>query len=460
MQPHMMVAGPGAPSNAPANSPRAGDLGSPQALPPPDAGGGGNPLSALGNMFGIGNPSSPQGGNAPAPAGNGAPGEANPHIQQLMQVLADPYAAPGAKQVAMQFLQYYMPHPFEYQPIPGTNDERQLDWMKRPTGVVMHGGPKTDNLAPGATLYQTDSSGLNPHPVAGWGARAAGTGGVGGAPQQEVPAGAAAAIAAGRDPNTPLPGEPYEAYKSRMEAQGKAQGALANPGTEDYAKVTQGARGDESYKEADLSTNAYNGMVRAATLDTHASDKTLIDSFNQIMNPNTRNGVGMFNINSDLQSFPDELRGEIAKAWNGQGKLSPQTRAAMLTDSRIRVEAYRSSWDAARSGWLATAKHGNIDESAVPNLIQPMDPDWSSISRYSLDAAGHLIDNHANNGQGAIVPHETLQSVPGQSAPGPAQPQQGGGGARPPTVTDQAGYDALPKGAPYIGPDGQPRTKR
>ena len=63
MQPNMMVAGPGVPSGA-----RGG---APPPLPPPGAGGGGNPLSALGNMLGMGNPSGPQGGPSPAPAGGG-----------------------------------------------------------------------------------------------------------------------------------------------------------------------------------------------------------------------------------------------------------------------------------------------------------------------------------------------------------------------------------------------------
>jgi len=70
-----------------------------------------------------------------------------------------------------------------------------------------------------------------------------------------------------------------------------------------------------------------------------------------------------------------------------------------------------------------------------------MDPDWSSISRYSLDAAGNLIDTHANNGQGAIVPHNTLQSVPGQPAPGAAPPVAGSPGKLPPGMTPQMALD-------------------
>jgi hypothetical protein len=134
MQPNMMVAGPGVPSGArggaPPPMPPPGALG-----PPPDAGGGGNPLSALGNMFGMANPSSPQGGSSPAPAGGGAGGQANdPRFKALTEVLADPYAAPGAKQVAMQFLQYYMPHPTTWETKPGTFDQAEKDWMGRFTG--------------------------------------------------------------------------------------------------------------------------------------------------------------------------------------------------------------------------------------------------------------------------------------------------------------------------------------
>ena len=138
MQPNMMVAGPGAPSMG-----RGG--GNPSAVPPPlppDANGGGNPLSALGNMFGMGNPSSPQGGNGPAPAGGGVNGAQDPRMQGLLQVLSDPYAAPGAKQVAMQFLQYYMPHPTEWRTNPGTNDQQGFNPVTgQPIAGQFHAGP-------------------------------------------------------------------------------------------------------------------------------------------------------------------------------------------------------------------------------------------------------------------------------------------------------------------------------
>ena len=111
MQPNMMVAGPGVPGGprggAPPPMPPPGALG-----PPPGGGGGGNPLSALGNMFGLASPSSPQGGNSPAPA------RRTPAAKQTTQVSAiDGSSGPTPtlrlepEQLAMQFMQYYVPHP-------------------------------------------------------------------------------------------------------------------------------------------------------------------------------------------------------------------------------------------------------------------------------------------------------------------------------------------------------------
>ena len=148
MQPNMMVAGPGVPSGAnPGGNIMSPQMlgqpgappGGPPPMPPPNQGGG-NPLSALGNMFGMSNPSSPQGGNGPAPAGGGAQGggQGIPGVdpQVLMRVAMDPYSSPAARNMAGQLLQYYMPHPAEWRTNPGTNDQQAYNPM---TGQPIQG---------------------------------------------------------------------------------------------------------------------------------------------------------------------------------------------------------------------------------------------------------------------------------------------------------------------------------
>jgi hypothetical protein len=148
----MMVAGPGVPSG-----PRGG---APPPMPPmpPDAGGGGN---WLGNMFGLANPSSPQGGSSPAPAGGGAGGAGgmnDPRAQQLWNVIANPYAAPGAKQMAAQFLQYYMPHPKTWLEVGG--GKQAIDWQGNP---VQGDGNFIPDMKPqviGKDMYGNDRYGI------------------------------------------------------------------------------------------------------------------------------------------------------------------------------------------------------------------------------------------------------------------------------------------------------------
>ena len=449
MQPNMMVAGPGVPSGArggaPPPMPPPGALG-----PPPNAGGGGNPLSALGNMFGMGNPSGPQGGPSPAPAGGGAPGggQGLPGVdpQVLMRVAMDPYSSPQAREMAGELLKYYMPHPMEWKEIKGTNDQQGFNPMTgQPVpGQIIHGGPQRFNEAPGATEYTLPSSGQGQAtPIAGYGARPLGGGGAGG--------GAGGPASPGPS-NSPLPGEPYEAFKARMEKQGGNEGALAVPSTDDFAKITTGARGDETYKDADVATGAYNFMARSSALSTHATDKGLIDAYARLMNPGRAVGKGQYQINADIQSMPDEIKGDIMKAYSGAGVLSTQTRAAMLADGRMRAEEYQRQWNTARQGWAATAKHGNIDESAVPNVTNLIDPDWTSINRYTVDSTGRIVDSQAaKNGQGGVVPHEQLQSMPGVPAPAST--------ATPPVTTVKTPEDVkgLSKGTRFLIPDGSGR---
>ena len=241
--------------------------------------------------------------------------------------------------------------------------------------------------------------------------------------------------------------------KYRQEAATR-QAQLANPSTDDFVRVATAARGDESYKDADVATSTYNSMLNEAKFDNHASDKALIDAFAKINNPGRAVGVGQYTINADVQSLPDAIRGEVLKAYNGDGVLSPGTRAALIQLGRQRVDAYQQSWQQARQGFVDIARRGNIGPSMIPDVVKPRDllvaPDpnnpnaglWSDIGRFKVDAQGV----HDSQRGGALVDPQTLK--PMQGAPGAGQ-------SPPPSALQQpppAAVDMLRKN-PTLAPD-------
>jgi hypothetical protein len=295
----------------------------------------------------------------------------------------------------------------------------------------------TKDLAPGNTLVQGTSRGdfSRSAPVAGFGAPGAGSSGSDAGPTSQQP----------------LPGESYPQFKARVEALGTSAGKLAAPSAEDAARLFD-VRKDPQFSETENATNVYNSMLNEAKVDSHVSDKALIDGYAKINNPGRAIGVGQYNINADIQSLPDTIKGEVMKAYEGQGVLSTQTRAAMLSLARQRIDQYQVGWQQARGPAVAQAQRMGLDPSRfVPDTPKPNEPNMGEISQYAFDPNTTTLRDKRT---GQAVDPDTFKPLQQQPA------ATGRGGAQsPPAISDQAGYDALPKGSPYIGPDGKQRVK-
>lgn len=101
-------------------------------------------------------------------------------MQQLVQIIGDPYTPPAIKESASQMLQQHMqllaPHPSTWSSIPGTNDQRQMDWLGNPTGRAIQGGPMKMNsdeqlytVPPNGGPPSMIGAGMSPPPNAGAG---------------------------------------------------------------------------------------------------------------------------------------------------------------------------------------------------------------------------------------------------------------------------------------------------
>ena len=308
-----------------------------------------------------------------------APNPMQGDIGGLLRVASNPWTSPAGQQVASGLLQNQMPQRpsiIEGPTDPDTGYATKLVWS--PTQGVLG-------------RLNADGS-VSPVGQAG------GTGGGN----------------AGTASNSPKP-PPGTDAKTWREELARRGAALVTPSTDEVKGITTSARSDPAYQEADVATATYNSMLNEAKYNNHASDKALIDAFAKINNPGRAVGVGQYTINADIQSLPDTIRGEVAKAYNGGGVLQPETRAAIIQLARQRVDEYQKSWDNARAPFLATAKRGNIPDFAVPDIVKPNDPNWGDIGRYSVDQEGV----HDGKNGGALVDPRTLQPIKGAS-PQPA----------------------------------------
>jgi hypothetical protein len=112
-------------------------------------------------------------------------------------------------------------------------------------------------------------------------------------------------------------------------------------------------------------------------------------------------------------------------------------------------------WQAARAHFMAAAGVSDDDSSKdEPNIQKEVDY-YKSIGREDL--ATQLLQNHAegspivqqnSNGTVTVYPRSILGGT-----------QATGSSGALPTITDAKGYEALPPGAHYLGPDGQMRVK-
>ncbi len=422
MQPGMMFAGPGAVASpdplslaysgaapgagGPAQAAIAASAGPGAGLPAPALGGALGPMTGIarGNPVLLGQPQMAQGGlpffgtgngsgfnegqqaapqNAPVGPGASAPqgqGGIDPRVGAAMQILADPYAPPQAQEIAGMVLQAYgLPHPGTWKQRPGTNDEIGLDWLGRPNGMTIQGGPITKDLAPGNVLLQGTPEGnfQGATPIGGTG------------------------------------GTDFFAQKAAAEEQGKrmAQSVGATAPAAEEMEFYGKAAANEAYKELQTSVPNYIAMTKLAPNNDRGSAKAFIDAFGRTINPGASMRLGMFQVIKDSQSLPDQIVADIQAAYNGSSELSADAKQAMLNAARSKVQSYKDVWDPESAQYAAIAKaHGYNVDNVVPKL--PPLPDFDPSQINSVAAP----QNAGPQPTGAV--HPSVQF--GAGPPGPA----------------------------------------
>lgn len=223
--------------------------------------------------------------------------------------------------------------------------------------------------------------------------------------------------------NKPVIVQPGETLINPATKEPIVQGTGFKP--EDVSNLRKEIQNLPTYKSYQQALPPYQSMVDTAKTDSKASDLNLVYGLGKIMDPNSVVREGEMVMVNNTSSLPDWLQGAI-NSVNGGSRLEPATRTAILNEARSRMTAYRGALDNDMSQYRGIIGRRGMNEADV------------------LPTLGDI----AEVPQLAGPPAAAGAQPTAQAAPAPVQIQ---------TVDD---YNALPKGTPYIDPNGKPRTKQ
>lgn len=166
-----------------------------------------------------------------------------------------------------------------------------------------------------------------------------------------------------------------------------------------------------AYKNLAAAAPIYKAMAETAGRNSKASDLNLVYGLGKIMDPTSVVREGEMIMVKNTASLPDWLQGAIA-SLNGGAALTPETRKAIMTEAYGRVKGYNDEFQQNMGQYQGIVQRNGINPADVIPEVDKFDP-WT--------------------------PPE---------ATGPVQ------------IKNVDDYNALPKGTPYLDPNGKLRTKQ
>lgn len=379
-----------------------------------------------------------------APQGAPNPVAGNPRAQALLQAMMNPYASPQARQLAGAMFQMESQPQIDFVTRPdgsivalnkrtgqivnnvmgpaatadseiekdangnpiGVFNKRtgayqkmgdpsaQLDLITRPDGSIVAvnkitgqpvsnpAGPmKTDSIVDGPVDPQTGlPAKLLWNPVDG-------VKGVVGPDGTLQPAGSQPAQGT-QSSGVPVPPPGVDPKKYRETMATRAAEA-ATPSARDESEFASGMIARPSYKEYSAAVPTWNSFTQHIQDNSPAGDKAIVDDFAKILNPGRAVTTGSFQLNMDAQSIPEQLWGQIVKAYKGDGELGPDARAQMARIAQLKMQEYQKAWDLdAKQGTKIAKSHGLNIENVIPEVPDMSGIDFSKVNSLKTTASG------------------------------------------------------------------------
>lgn len=144
--------------------------------------------------------------------------------------------------------------------------------------------------------------------------------------------------------------------------------------TRDAATITKRGEGESKLrnefndlpevKNLKLAIPAYQAIVKASESNNPQADINLIYGLAKLYDPTSVVREGEYGTIANSQTIPEWLKGQAQRLVGG-GRLTPETKAQLMQQAKIRLDSYQSEVDGARRGYDEIARRGGLDPQNV-----------------------------------------------------------------------------------------------
>lgn len=140
-------------------------------------------------------------------------------------------------------------------------------------------------------------------------------------------------------------------------------------------KLRDAYEGAPEVKIYNAAAPVYQSMVETAGTDDRASDNNLIYGMAKVLDPGSVVRGEEMSMAQAIATLPEQWQQQAKSAFEGTGRLSPETRAAMIKVARSRVSQYQKQVQARAEQFTQTADRYGVDKR---NVVSPLGelPTW------------------------------------------------------------------------------------
>jgi hypothetical protein len=188
-----------------------------------------------------------------------------------------------------------------------------------------------------------------------------------------APQGAAQPTITGSD-GKPIPVPPGIDPKVIRDAASKRIAEESMPASSDTtSKLRNEIQGLPSYKNIAQAAPVYKSMLDAAARDNRAADVNMIYGMAKIMDPGSVVRESEMTVAQAVATLPQQLQAAIKSQLAESGRLTPEIRAAIMTEARSRIGAYQAMFDQDANMYRGIAQRGRMNEADVLPSFGPFD---------------------------------------------------------------------------------------
>lgn len=187
------------------------------------------------------------------------------------------------------------------------------------------------------------------------------------------PQGAAQPTITGSD-GKPIPIPPGVDPKVIRDAASKRIAEESMPASSDTtSKLRNEIQGLPSYKNIAQAAPVYKSMLDAAARDNRAADVNMIYGMAKIMDPGSVVRESEMTVAQAIATLPQQIQAAVKSQMTESGRLTPELRAAIMTEARSRISAYQAMFDQDANMYRGIAQRGRMNEADVLPTFGPFD---------------------------------------------------------------------------------------